>query len=44
VLHVQNGAVFGIAYARLKPFVPGPAVLRGLLVGLLEHRLNHGDV
>ena len=37
VLHVQNGAIFGVAYARLKPSLPGPAVLRGLLVGLIEH-------
>jgi hypothetical protein len=37
VLHVQNGAVFGAAYARLKPSLPGPPVLRGLLVGLVEH-------
>jgi hypothetical protein len=36
-LHVQNGAIFGAAYAQLKPFLPGPAVLRGLLVGLIEH-------
>ena len=36
-LHVQNGAILGAAYARLKPFLPGPAVLRGLLVGLIEH-------
>ena len=36
-LHVQNGAMFGAAYARLKPSLPGPAVLRGLLVGLIEH-------
>jgi len=36
-LHVQNGAIFGVAYARLKPSLPGPAVLRGLLVGLIEH-------
>ena len=36
-LHVQNGAIFGAAYARLKPSLPGPAVLRGLLVGLIEH-------
>ena len=36
-LHVQNGAVLGAAYARLKPFLPGPAVLRGLLAGLIEH-------
>jgi hypothetical protein len=37
VLHVQNGAIFGIAYARLKPSLPGPPALRGLLVGLIEH-------
>jgi|SRR4051794_21488557 hypothetical protein len=37
VLHVQNGAIFGAAYARLAPSMPGPAVFRGLLVGLLEH-------
>jgi hypothetical protein len=37
VLHVQNGAIFGAAYARLKPSLPGPAVLRGLTVGLVEH-------
>jgi hypothetical protein len=36
-LHVQNGAFFGVAYARLKPSLPGPAVLRGLMVGLIEH-------
>jgi hypothetical protein len=33
----QNGAIFGGAYTRLKPSLPGPAVLRGLLVGLIEH-------
>jgi len=37
VLHVQNGAVFGAAYAHLKPSLRGPAVLRGLMVGLVEH-------
>ena len=37
VLHVQNGAIFGAAYARLKPSLRGPAVLRGLQVGLIEH-------
>src|SRR3954447_24574893 len=36
-LHVQNGAIFGAAYARLKPSLHGPAVVRGLLVGLVEH-------
>src|SRR5947199_2217337 len=36
-LHVQNGAIFGAAYARLKPSLPRSAVLRGLLTGLIEH-------
>src|SRR5947209_18596626 len=36
-LHVQNGAILGAVYARLKPSLPGPAVFRGLLVGLIEH-------
>ena len=36
-LHMQNGAILGAAYARLKPSLPGPAVLRGLLAGLVEH-------
>jgi hypothetical protein len=36
-LHVQNGAILGAGYAWLKPSLPGPAVLRGLLVGLVEH-------
>ena len=37
VLHVQNGAIFGVAYARLNRSLSGPAVLRGLMVGLIEH-------
>ena len=36
-LHVQNGAILGAAYTRIKPSLPGPAVLRGLLLGLSEH-------
>jgi hypothetical protein len=36
-LHVQNGAILGAGYARIRPSLPGPAVLRGLLVGLGEH-------
>ena len=36
-LHVQNGALFGAAYALGKPFLPGPPVLRGLAVSLAEH-------
>jgi hypothetical protein len=35
--HVQNGAILGAAYSRLKPSLRGPAVLRGLMVGLIEH-------
>jgi hypothetical protein len=34
---VQNGAILGAGYARLTPSLPGPAVLRGLLAGLIEH-------
>ena len=37
VFHVQNGAILGAGYARLSPSLPGPPVLRGLLVGLIEH-------
>jgi hypothetical protein len=37
VLHVQNGALLGAAYPRFRPSLPGPAVLRGLLAGLIEH-------
>ena len=37
VLHVQNGAFLGVGYARLKPSLPGPPVVRGLLTGLVEH-------
>src|SRR2546425_4036067 len=36
-LHVQNGAILGAAYARVKPSLPGPAIVRGLLAGLIEH-------
>ena len=36
-LHVQNGAFLGVAYARVKPSLPGPAVLRGLSAALIEH-------
>ena len=37
VLHVQNGAILGAAYTRVKLSLPAPAVLRGLLAGLIEH-------
>jgi hypothetical protein len=36
-LHIQNGAIFGAIYAELKPFLPGPAVVRGLLAALAEN-------
>ncbi|HYY23188.1 MAG TPA: hypothetical protein VE780_15045 [Thermoleophilaceae bacterium] len=36
-LHIQNGAVFGAAYAWLRPVLPGPPALRGALAGLAEH-------
>ena len=36
-LHVQNGMLFGAVYAQLKPFMPGPPVLRGVASGLAEH-------
>jgi hypothetical protein len=37
VLHVQNGAFLGAMYARLKPSLPGSALLPGLLAALIEH-------
>ena len=36
-LHVGNGLAFGAVYAQLKPFLPGPPVLRGVAVALVEH-------
>ena len=36
-LHVQNGAWLGAGYARLKPSLPGSPVVRGLLLGVVEH-------
>jgi hypothetical protein len=36
-LHVQNGFLFGAAYAQVKPFMPGPPVLRGMAAALGEH-------
>ena len=36
-LHVANGALFGAVYAQLRPFLPGPPVLRGLLVAQVEN-------
>ena len=39
VLHVQNGAIFGAAYANLAPLLPLPPVARGPAVALLENAL-----
>lgn len=36
-LHLQNGALFGAVYAQLRPFLPGPPIVRGLVAGLAEH-------
>lgn len=36
-LHLANGAVFGAIYAQLRPFIPGPAPLRGLAAASAEH-------
>jgi hypothetical protein len=36
-LHVHNGAIFGAVYTLLKPSLPGPPVVRGLLMGLAQH-------
>ena len=38
-LHVQNGAIFGAAYANLAPLLPLPPVARGPAVALLENAL-----
>ena len=36
-LHVQNGMAFGAAYASLRPLLPGPPAVCGLVAGLVEH-------
>lgn len=36
-LHMQNGAIFGAAYANLAPALPLPPAVRGPAVALLEH-------
>ena len=36
-MHLQNGAIFGAAYANLAPVLPIPRVLRGPAVALSEH-------
>lgn len=39
-LHAANGALFGAAYAQLKPFLPGPPVARAITCALAEHALS----
>jgi xanthosine utilization system XapX-like protein len=36
-LHTVNGALFGAAYSLVRPFVPAPPVIAGLVAGLAEH-------
>lgn len=36
-MHAANGALFGAAYAHLRPFLPGPPALRGVVCGVAEH-------
>ena len=36
-LHLVNGALFGAAYASLRPSLPGPPVARALLAALAEN-------
>src|SRR3712207_1387552 len=36
-MYLGNGALFGVIYSQLRPFVPMPPVLAGLLAGLVEH-------
>lgn len=36
-LHLQNGAVFGAAYALFRPVIPAPPLALGVAAGLTEH-------
>lgn len=36
-LHLQNGALFGAAYAHTRAFIPGPTPVRGVLAAMVEH-------
>ena len=36
-MHMANGALFGAAYSRVAPSLPGPGVARGVAAGLGEH-------
>ena len=37
VAHVANGAAFGATYAQLRPFLPGPLVVRAVTMAMAEH-------
>jgi hypothetical protein len=36
-LHIQNGMLFGAAYAQARPFLPGPPVARAACAAMAEH-------
>ena len=36
-MHLGNGALFGVLYSQLRPFVPAPPVVAGLVAGMVEH-------
>ncbi len=36
-LHAVNGALFGAVYAQVKPFLPGPSLLGGVVAGQVEN-------
>jgi hypothetical protein len=36
-LHLQNGALFGAAYALARPFLPGPPLVSAVIASLTEH-------
>lgn len=36
-LHMGNGAIFGAVYSQLRPFIPGPPVLTGMIAALTEN-------
>ena len=37
VLHLQNGALFGAAYAQARPLLPGPPVARAITLAMVEN-------
>ena len=36
-LHLQNGALFGAIYSQVRPFIPGPPAMRGLVAAMVEN-------